>query len=241
VGETFLLRAFVQDTRPSPSGLAYAFLDVNFDGSLAAASGEITLGHGVGHLHSGAVTSGQLQRVGGEVSEAEQKGAERLLFSLAFTANSIGSVVFSPDLADNPYYMLFYGPFGSIPLAKTEVGGQNQLNPFDVNQDTYVSALDVGLVINHLNEFGATNYTGPGAYLDVDGDGYVTPRDARLVINRLNGDESTYFADPIVSADVSFQGATIDITAVPAPSALVSLLGLGMTVGGIWWRRKRRD
>ena len=66
---------------------------------------------------------------------------------------------------------------------------QNPLNPWDVNNDSFVSPLDALLIINRINTEGAGELTaavnGP-PYLDSNGDGYLSPIDALLVINQLN-------------------------------------------------------
>jgi hypothetical protein len=63
---------------------------------------------------------------------------------------------------------------------------QNQRDPNDVDDDGFVSPLDVLLIINNLNEKGArllsaSDTTPP--FLDVDGDSFVAPVDVLLVIN----------------------------------------------------------
>jgi hypothetical protein len=64
---------------------------------------------------------------------------------------------------------------------------QNEKNPFDVNEDAHVSALDVLLVINSLNESaaGEAGVTSFPIFPDVSGDSIVSPLDALLVINYL--------------------------------------------------------
>ncbi|MCA9153461.1 MAG: VCBS repeat-containing protein, partial [Planctomycetales bacterium] len=67
---------------------------------------------------------------------------------------------------------------------------RNAFNPFDVNDDGEIAPLDVLLLINHLNQFGAgpTDAAGvrPGTFVDTSGDDQVSPIDALLVINHLN-------------------------------------------------------
>ncbi|MCC6511676.1 MAG: cadherin-like domain-containing protein, partial [Pirellulaceae bacterium] len=66
---------------------------------------------------------------------------------------------------------------------------QNPINQFDVNADTFVSAIDALLIINRINSFGSGPVTGlasPPPYLDVSGDNSISPLDALLVIDRLN-------------------------------------------------------
>ena len=69
---------------------------------------------------------------------------------------------------------------------------QNPVNPMDVNGDSYVSSIDVLLILNDLNANSArqlplpTDGESPPPFLDVSGDSFVTPIDALLVLNDLN-------------------------------------------------------
>jgi len=102
----------------------------------------------------------------------------------------------------------------------------NFKNPLDVNDDGYVSSLDVLKIVNRLNAFGdqtlAEGELVGGAarqYVDVNGDGLVTPRDALQVINHLNregGAEGEGQATPPV--DLFFQSAA-DRDPTPPPVA----------------------
>jgi len=75
--------------------------------------------------------------------------------------------------------------------ASVDAVQHNALTPFDVNGDTRVTALDMLLVVNHLNQRSAGTLPQPApstppVYLDVDADGLVTPRDALVLVNQLN-------------------------------------------------------
>lgn len=73
---------------------------------------------------------------------------------------------------------------------------QNPRGPMDVNDDTFVTAMDVLLIVNELNNpanhdpSGRLDASPSGAawppYYDVSGDDFVTPLDVMLIINRLN-------------------------------------------------------
>jgi VCBS repeat-containing protein len=70
---------------------------------------------------------------------------------------------------------------------------QNPINRFDVNNDGFVSPIDVLLVINLLNDPDrGIGYVFPfprplgSPYFDVDGDGVASPLDALGVINEVN-------------------------------------------------------
>jgi hypothetical protein len=66
---------------------------------------------------------------------------------------------------------------------------QNPVNQFDVNDDKFVSAIDVLQVINHINQTGVgplpINFVAP-PYLDVDGNASVDPMDVLALITYIN-------------------------------------------------------
>lgn len=65
----------------------------------------------------------------------------------------------------------------------------NLANRYDVNDDGYVSPLDVLMVIHSLNLEGGrqlTSYASTGTYYDVNMDGYLSPLDALALITYLN-------------------------------------------------------
>ncbi|MEM8735384.1 MAG: dockerin type I domain-containing protein [Planctomycetota bacterium] len=67
---------------------------------------------------------------------------------------------------------------------------QNPNNQFDVNADTIVTAIDVLLIINDINQNGARDLTGSSTstppYIDASGDSFVSALDVLLVINHVN-------------------------------------------------------
>ncbi len=69
---------------------------------------------------------------------------------------------------------------------------QNPANRMDVNADSFVSALDVLIIINLINSKGSgwngstSGLPGPPDYVDVDGDKFVTPLDVLDLINFIN-------------------------------------------------------
>jgi hypothetical protein len=69
---------------------------------------------------------------------------------------------------------------------------QNPVNPYDVNNDGIVNAVDSLRIINDLNRNGARDLDGPGptapgiVYLDVNGDHTVNSQDSLLIINYLS-------------------------------------------------------
>lgn len=67
---------------------------------------------------------------------------------------------------------------------------QNPNNKFDVNDDSFVSPIDVLVVVNLLNAQGPSvpvdGLPGPPDYVDVNGDGRVDPIDVLELINFIN-------------------------------------------------------
>ena len=68
----------------------------------------------------------------------------------------------------------------------------NTANPWDVNGDSYISPIDLLLVINHLKRGGSRPSADPAAgetserlYLDVNGDSFVSPLDLLSMVNYL--------------------------------------------------------
>ncbi|MCA9122377.1 MAG: tandem-95 repeat protein [Planctomycetales bacterium] len=65
----------------------------------------------------------------------------------------------------------------------------NSVNPYDVNNDGSVSAVDALQIINDLNNNGSRvlpSQSGAPPFLDVNNDGSVTPIDVLQVVNRIN-------------------------------------------------------
>jgi hypothetical protein len=86
----------------------------------------------------------------------------------------------------------------------------NPVNPYDVDGQNGVTALDVLLLINYLNanpgntSLPSTSIT-PPPYYDVNNDGLITPLDVLMVINFINSQsaaepegESAAYAPPLV-------------------------------------------
>ena len=105
---------------------------------------------------------------------------------------------------------------------------QNRSNPADVDGNGRVSPLDVLVLINRINRFGAGLLQAhqPGdPYCDVNGDGDVGPIDSLLVINYLNArpeaeGESGYSeaVDPFRAGTLGqiLPGGTAGTDAIPA-------------------------
>ena len=144
---------------------------------------------------------------------------EKLQFTITLTARNTGTATFIGDPADiKPFHDSFvFDP--TTPLLPSQIrylsdtllivstsggtgssggeGNTNLTNAFDVNNDGFVSPIDVLILVNSLNNGGSGLMTagsnpgngegGSGRYfLDVDRDSYLSPLDALMVINEIN-------------------------------------------------------
>jgi len=117
---------------------------------------------------------------------------------------------------------------------------QNDDNPFDVNGDGDVTALDVLVVVNYINNTSTTDLPIPGPgevvpppFVDVSGDNFVSALDVLRTINFINstGGSQTGFAS------LSAQG----MIAVPEPaSGLLAAIASAFAALGVAARHVRR-
>ncbi|MCY2983939.1 MAG: Ig-like domain-containing protein [Planctomycetota bacterium] len=159
-----------------------------------------------------------------EIGSAQTGGTptglgEKLQFSITLTARNTGTATFIGDPADiKPFHDSFvFDP--TTPLLPSQIrylsdtllivstsggngssggeGNTNLTNAFDVNNDGFVSPIDVLILVNSLNtggsgllaagSSGGSGEGGSGKYfLDVNQDSYLSPLDALMVINELN-------------------------------------------------------
>ena len=127
-GESFLLRAFVQDMRTDPSGVFSAYLDVTYDASRVTASGDIDYGDSFAFPDTapGKLDQpGLIDEVGAIAGFSETGAGEFLVFSLQFTAGSTaGSVTFTGDPADDEvlHAVIFFEPVENVPTSHVDYG-----------------------------------------------------------------------------------------------------------------------
>ena len=175
---------------------------------------------------------------------------EKLQFTVTLTARNTGTANFIGDPADiKPFHDSFvFDP--TTPLTPAQIryvsdsilivstaggsgssggeGNTNQTNVFDVNNDGFVSPIDVLILVNSLNTGGSGLLTsgsssgsgegGSGKYfMDVNGDNYLSPLDALMVINELNsrqtGGNGEGESAPLVSTSSS--SLKTELVAVP--------------------------
>lgn len=154
-----------------------------------------------------------------QASSAPTGRGEKLQFTITLTARNTGTATFIGDPADiKPFHDSFvFDP--TTPLLPSQIrylsdtllivstsggsgssggeGNTNLTNAFDVNNDGFVSPIDVLILVNSLNTGGSgllsagssagSGEGGSGKYfLDVNQDNYLSPLDALMVINELN-------------------------------------------------------
>ena len=160
-----------------------------------------------------------------EIGSSETTGSplglgEKLQFIVTLTARNTGTANFIGDPADiKPFHDSFvFDP--TTPLTPSQIryvsdsilivstaggsgssggeGNTNLTNAFDVNNDGFVSPIDVLILVNSLNTGGSGLLSGtvPGGasgeggtgrfFMDVNADHYLSPLDALMVINELN-------------------------------------------------------
>ena len=199
-GQTFELRAFVQDIRPdNPRGVFSAYLDVTYPTGTATPTGSIVHSLTYGSANSGSTaTPGLLDEVGGVDGISQLGGDVFEVFRLEFTAGAVpATVTFASDVTEDQTQhpvLLFGGSsnlnpaqiiFGTtsidvVGLAAPLAADGSDRDPMDVNDDGDVSPLDALMIANHISGSG-----GPNEYMDVNRDGSVSPIDMLLVINTL--------------------------------------------------------
>ena len=100
-GESFLVKSYISDVRTTPRGVFSAYHDLAFDSSHATVQGGVNFGApDYAMTDGGTVGSGLLDEVGA-IFSMEESAAERLLYSVQFTADQIGQIVFGSNAAED--------------------------------------------------------------------------------------------------------------------------------------------
>jgi hypothetical protein len=127
-GTEFALNVYVVDQRPLPQGVFAAYLDLVFDQSLVARTGQVTFGESYTNaLASGGATPGVLDEVGAvaslfDANRAATTAPDALLFRVPFRALDAGPVTFLTEPADHfpDSYVLLFGINHPVELADIE-------------------------------------------------------------------------------------------------------------------------
>ena len=240
VGSEIRLQAFTDDLRADGIGVFAAYLDVEFDPSLATVSGDVVFG---GDYPSGQIvdlsTPGLLNEIGAFAGLSNNLGSDEvLLFTVPLTVTAPGSLTFSSNPADVlPAHDVLLGdsldavPGSQIDFTSTTItvsaagpssAFTNLQNPLDVNNDGSVTPRDALMVINELNgngsrPLGASVLPVADAFIDVNGDRHLSSVDALLIINFLNRQSALAAAlpanasQPQVASASSLAAATVDL------------------------------
>jgi hypothetical protein len=97
-----------------------------------------------------------------------------------------GQTTLETVINEDEVYVLHASGTSAMQLTiQVNTGNQSYPTELDINDDSFVTALDALLIINHLNRY-ESGPTGALTRLDPDRDGVIAPLDALLVINYLN-------------------------------------------------------
>lgn len=112
VGDTFFVRAYVQDLRATASGVFALYTDITYAAEMAQANGAIAYSADYASGKAGSTATDGLVDEAGAFAGLTPTGAdEKLVFTVPFTATAAGTLTFTPDPADvKPAHdILLYG------------------------------------------------------------------------------------------------------------------------------------
>lgn len=168
IGQTFQLRAFVEDVRPTgtPQGVFAAYQDVTFDASRATAT-TITHASTFGQAPTGTIKPGEIDEVGSFAGSLQPIGAgPHLLYTATFTASRSGVLTFTGNAPDVlPAHALgLYGINVPVPIDEVVYGSASVtvINPNFIagNDSATVNEDSSNNTINVLsNDQGSTGST----------------------------------------------------------------------------------
>jgi cyclophilin family peptidyl-prolyl cis-trans isomerase len=156
VGDTFQLRGYVKDVRPSATGVFSFYEDVTYNGALATPTANaITFGTQYGNGRAGdTATAGLLDEIGSFAGSLSGLGStEYLFYTVTFVAQKAGTLTFTGDAPDvSPFHDIgVYDSNDAIPLDRIAYGqaSVNVAAAFGVANDTY--SFDEDTVANVMN------------------------------------------------------------------------------------------
>jgi len=112
VGDTFFVRAYVQDIRATATGAFAVYTDIAYQADFAKVNGAITYSADYTSGKAGTTTTAGLVDEAGAFAGLTPTGAdEKLVFTVPFTATAAGTLTFAPDPADTKpaHDILLYG------------------------------------------------------------------------------------------------------------------------------------
>jgi trimeric autotransporter adhesin len=128
------------------------------------------------------------------------------------------------------------GELADVPQAEGEslpTSWTNPQQPLDVNNDSFVTAIDALLIINVLNTTGArplntpTEEDAPPPYFDCSGDWYVSALDALRVINYLNRSDDDPVDPGTTFIELKGDSVAIDGSGATAEGSIVTITSAG--------------
>jgi hypothetical protein len=217
---------------------------------------------------------GLINEVGSFQNSFDPLGSgEFLQFRIRMRANAAGVARFAGDPADiSPFHdtLLFSNQSDEVPFdrityvpAQIIIGGSgsgggagegntNSNNRSDVNNDGFVSPIDVLILVNLMNQ-GQGGALGRGGnsggegensdkyFVDVDSDGFLTPLDALIVVNELNSrsrnggggnGEGEGLSAPLVQSTAQVVSAAAPVLQTSLSRAQTTLIGPQVAVSG---------
>lgn len=157
-GQAFYLEAWVSDQRSVPLGVAAAYLDVTYPGSLVAVGGAISVGAEFPLFAAGqTATAGLIDEAGAGRTTTLPDAQEHLLWRIPMLGQARGNAVFTADPADN------------------QPAGQFLLFGFDGPLDSYVNVEYLGATLQ---------LKGPPT---AAGDAYRVDEDDLLAVTAVQG------------------------------------------------------
>lgn len=200
IGDTFKLRAYVQDVRSEATGVFSLYQDITYSANLAAVATTNAIVHGplYGSAPSGDTsTPGFIDEIGSFAPSFTPLGpSEQLLYTVTFTALRSGTLTFTGDAPDNlPFHDIgVYGENAAVPLDEVDFGRTSVViaASFTANNDNF--NFDEDTVNNVLNVL-ANDVPPPGGTLTIAGVG--TPSHGGTV--SISGDNLTLIYTPVAN------------------------------------------
>lgn len=226
LGDAFSINAYVQDLTPSASGVFSTYMDLTYPEQLVEVHDEITYAFPYRNGTQGSASlPGIVDEVGAFGGLSQLDGAEHLLFTLDFTATSLGNAVFASDPAESVIGdVLVYGLNDRVPPELVSYG--------QLMVSIFPEACDLGTASGPIGDLDQNGTVGFGDFI------ILSQNYGRAASDSLEGDIDcdgrVAFGDFIVLSQTFGQSAPI-AAAVPEPAGVVMLL-----VGASLIARRRR-
>lgn len=124
-GQEFLLHVIADDNREDARGVFAAYLDIHWNGALAAATGPLQYSEVYSNVRQGSLTTpGAVEAAGACAFLNEVGGDPQEIFAVALRATAAGDLIFSADPAEANLVrdVLLYGSDQPLPVSKVSFG-----------------------------------------------------------------------------------------------------------------------